>query len=51
MIDIKHYKPGRFTSSEYPKEEICVWANNMIKQILEMQGFEHGFDTPTVDEL
>ena len=30
-----------FSSSEYPKEEICVLANNMIKQILEMQGFEH----------
>jgi hypothetical protein len=30
-----------FSSSEYPKEEICVLTNNMIKQILEMKGFEH----------
>lgn len=29
------------SSPEYPKEEICVLINNMIKQIFEMQGLEH----------
>lgn len=29
------------TSPKYPEEEICVLINNMIKQILAMQGYEH----------
>ncbi len=29
------------TSPKYPEEEICVLVNNMIKQILTMQGYEH----------
>ena len=27
-------------SPEYPEEEICTFANNMIKQIMEMRGYE-----------
>ena len=30
-----------FSSTDYPDEEICILANNMIKQLLEMKGYEH----------
>ena len=30
-----------FSSTDYPDEEICVLANNMIKQILALKGYEH----------
>ncbi|MFP4164435.1 MAG: hypothetical protein ACLFQB_09270 [Chitinispirillaceae bacterium] len=28
-------------SKDYPKEEVSVFINNMIKQILEQRGYEH----------
>ena len=28
-------------SNKYPRDEICVLANNMIKQIMEHLGYEH----------
>jgi hypothetical protein len=30
-----------FSSEKYPDEEVCVLTNNMIKQILELYGFEN----------
>ncbi len=29
------------SSSEYPQEEVAVFINNMVKQILESKGHEH----------
>jgi hypothetical protein len=41
LADLESRFGGFLSSPEYPKEEICVLVNNMIKQILEIQGFEH----------
>ena len=41
LSDIESRFEESLASSEYPDEEIAVLVNNMIKQILEMRGFEH----------
>jgi hypothetical protein len=41
LDDLESKFEHHLSSSDYPEEEIGVFANNMIKQILELNGYEH----------
>lgn len=41
LLDLESKFETCLSSKAYPDEEICILANNMIKQILELKGYEH----------
>ena len=41
LTELESQFEEHLTSLEYPEEEISVLVNNMIKQILELKGYEH----------
>jgi len=40
LNDIESRFKEHLSSPDHPEEEICTFANNMIKQIMEMRGYE-----------
>lgn len=41
LADLESHFEDPLSSPDYPDEEISVFANNMIKQILERNGYEY----------